>query len=1438
MFLRNPSRPVLSVVSLLLLAACSGAQNPGSTVATASKAAPKLALLADAAASSAAVCDPYSGAELSSLNAYEGLTHEHSSYSDGDPQFTPADYYRIARERGYDFVAGSEHSDSLDAGNYASLHASCDPSSGSFDPAALEYCFLNPGADKLTKWNSTQEMATAASSEQFLAIRGFEWTSDVFGHINVYFSQNFTNAKTDGGYALSMQTFWDWFTRSPATPGDAGSASSPVPYGGGGDALAHFNHPHDKCQTKSDPSGSTTGFCDWNDYQLIPAAEPRVFGIEAYNDGNRGDRYQAHLSRALDRGWHLSFVGSEDEHFGQYAVETRPKTVTLATGRSTAAFKEAWLARRTYALSPGVHLRAQQLADGAHPMGSRLSCAAGQTVPLTVSLKQKDGTAFNGEYRLFSNGGVELAKKTGESVQFQLPVDETQERWYFVRAHSPGGASVAYLAPVWIKARAAAAPAPSGSWLGGDMHVHDDHSSDGSAPRQANGDQAPGNVSVADQIGEAERQGLQWLPLTDHRTYDQHYDPLWESSQLILIPGEEANGAPHCTVHGAVDTIDQASAPAGSPEFRSIQQSLWSAHAQGATWVVAHPDDGELNGDGTPNNRANLVGMDSMEGWNRGSNIEVEIAYAENRWNRGFRFGINGASDDHFRELWGASSPGTPRTHVFASQRSERAILQAQQAGRTMLQLRTTDPFVTLEADFNGDGVYEYLQGDEALVPAGTAGQLRVRVSNGSGSTVKLYQAPGSSLPPLKTWMPVLTDESYTLAITAPATPTWYRVEVRGSGEPAYVDVNAAQSGDFALVFAQQQQVLGNQLKAIASPIFVAPAPVEAQGEVPLPADAGSDDGALLALGQSGEFSGFPAVSANQFGSHVVAEAHRPGVTEVFYQRRNPDGSFSGALRLSGTSPAARFPKIASSGANVWVVWEDERGGQMPRRKAIYLRQSIDGGNSWLPEVALRVIDGRAEHPVIAVGPDHKPVIAWAEIRPGLPFDVWAQKLDADAAPLNVSGAGKIFGAPTPLDSRSAVYPASVWPALAAAADGRLALTWQDNRSDIDPLFTGAAAYGDGTDPDNWQIQIATRAANGTSWTAARSLGANDRADRHPAVAFAKDGRLALAWDSKPLSSSGPNLTVLTALSSDGGASYSAPVLVGGLASAFGQRPALSRGADGRVQLAWFDNRSADWRWRLMTAALAADGSWVDATLIKGPGINTWPAVDGGALVFASTRNAQRLQRDRTQQIFLIPPPVQAVQPFQFIERNNVAMSSLITSESIQLTGYTGSLPISISAGSEAQYSLNRGPFTAAAGLVSAQDRLSLRHRSAAAPSTTTISTVTVGSYSTAFKTVTTAADRVPDAYSFGSRSGVEPDRWIESADIVLSGTNASSPISAGPGIEYSLDGGASYTAAAGQLAVGAPVRVRLRSNAAHLGYSKGSLKVGGVSGSFTVRSR
>ena len=100
------------------------------------------------------------------------------------------------------------------------------------DPLVAPTCALadpvNP-LDSFRKWDATLEQARAASTPTFTAFRGFEWTSDRFGHINVYFSKHDATPR-----------------RTAATrrwrPSTRGSRARPS-LGGGGDGIAVFNHP-------------------------------------------------------------------------------------------------------------------------------------------------------------------------------------------------------------------------------------------------------------------------------------------------------------------------------------------------------------------------------------------------------------------------------------------------------------------------------------------------------------------------------------------------------------------------------------------------------------------------------------------------------------------------------------------------------------------------------------------------------------------------------------------------------------------------------------------------------------------------------------------------------------------------------------------------------------------------------------------------------------------------------------------------------------------------------------------------------------------------------------------------------------------------------------------------------------------------------------------
>jgi hypothetical protein len=383
-------------------------------------------------------------------------------------------------------------------------------------------------------------------------------------------------------------------------------------------------------------------------------------------------------------------------------------------------------------------------------------------------------------------------------------------------------------------------------------------------------------------------------------------------------------------------------------------------------------------------------------------------------------------------------------------------------------------------------------------------------------------------------------------------------------------------------------------------------------------------------LGERGSYIGFPDVAVGRRGAHVVAEEHIGPVAAVVHL--SPDG-----VRTVLASGAARMPKVAVEGSDVWVAWQDERGGARPRNPQVYLRHSKNGGRSWESERRLSDGRGRQERVSLALHPDGLPVVAW-QAATGSAVDVLVMVVGVDAKPVNVSAPGKVVDPGTPLDTRTARFPASLFPDLAVLDDGTVVVTWQDNRHDPDPLFTGhtpppGEPQSGGTDPDAWEPMVATRRT--TSWTApVRVAPRADRAGCHPSVAAGEDGVVVCAWDSRPLSSSSVNARILTATSQDGGASWAAPAEVDAAPDFYAQRPRLAADRDGATRVVWYDSRSADWRWQVRTARLV-NGSWSPGGPVLAAGNNTWPAVDRGTVVATTDRGA-RIQRDRTQRIALV----------------------------------------------------------------------------------------------------------------------------------------------------------------------------------------------------------
>src|SRR3989442_3609057 len=133
------------------------------------------------------------------LHLFYGDLHNHTGYSDGTGQ--PEDALRQMRERGLHFAAITDHG---------------------------EYFDREPALHSAHQWAAVAEQTAACSSADFVAIRGFEWSSRRQGHSNVWWSAEYTGYLRTGDE--SMRTYYQWL-----------AAAKPVT--GVQEALAGFNHP-------------------------------------------------------------------------------------------------------------------------------------------------------------------------------------------------------------------------------------------------------------------------------------------------------------------------------------------------------------------------------------------------------------------------------------------------------------------------------------------------------------------------------------------------------------------------------------------------------------------------------------------------------------------------------------------------------------------------------------------------------------------------------------------------------------------------------------------------------------------------------------------------------------------------------------------------------------------------------------------------------------------------------------------------------------------------------------------------------------------------------------------------------------------------------------------------------------------------------------------
>jgi hypothetical protein len=112
----------------------------------------------------------------------------------------------------------------------------------------------------------------------------------------------------------------------------------------------------------------------------------------------------------------------------------------------------------------------------------------------------------------------------------------------------------------------------------------------------------------------------------------------------------------------------------------------------------------------------------------------------------------------------------------------------------------------------------------------------------------------------------------------------------------------------------------------------------------------------------------------------VVWYGDRSGSFQVYTRRSRDHGAtWEGDQLLSAGFDVAEHPAIASSGQTVLVVWQGNEPGSVG--VDVFVRRSLDGGESWEPAEALTA-SHQAGHPSIAIAGEMAQVV-WGEARSG-----------------------------------------------------------------------------------------------------------------------------------------------------------------------------------------------------------------------------------------------------------------------------------------------------------------------------------------------------------------------------------------------------------------------------------------------------------------------
>lgn len=328
---------------------------------------------------------------------WSGNLHAHTGYSDGAGD--PATAFAYARDVGrLDFMAVTDHMEQLAI-----------PLNQNLQFRAFEWDLLRRQAD------------TANQDGRFVAIAGYEWAGfDVRRTVIV----NHTNwLGTDRLMPLTTLTVADLHREAPLHP--LGT-------------VAMFNHP---------VLGKPFPYTNWDDFRHVPESDAVFSLIEC--DGRKQLEAAGYVP-ALERGWHLGPVSSQDNHHADWGTADEGRAGVWAAGLTRPGILDALAASRVFSSGDrNAHLRL--LADGRWWMGSTLH-GPGPHLLEAVAEDPDTSEGFAVLELVGAGGAVVASRRPGapeNPIRLQFPVDPAGDAWFYARARQVDG-DLLVSAPVWL----------------------------------------------------------------------------------------------------------------------------------------------------------------------------------------------------------------------------------------------------------------------------------------------------------------------------------------------------------------------------------------------------------------------------------------------------------------------------------------------------------------------------------------------------------------------------------------------------------------------------------------------------------------------------------------------------------------------------------------------------------------------------------------------------------------------------------------------------------------------------------------------------------------------------------------------------------------------------------------------------------------------------